>query len=108
MSDLMAQVRAYLDRDKWWASLTDEMRARINRNRQILGSLDDTHALNRSERGSGDTLCLVLGATVIGLGCLSLLAPELAPWLIGGSLLWLAASLPIAVGVGRWLGRRHG
>jgi hypothetical protein len=49
-ADTDAAVRAHLDHDAWWASLTDEQRASLERRRKILGSLDDTHALNRSER----------------------------------------------------------
>lgn len=43
-------INAHLSHADWWASLTDEGRARIERRRKILGSLEDTHALNRSER----------------------------------------------------------
>ena len=43
-------ARAHLDHDEWWASLTDEQRAHVERRRRVLGSIDDTHALNRSER----------------------------------------------------------
>lgn len=50
MNDLDTQIRAYLDHEKWLASLTDEQRAELTSRRQILGSLDDTHALNRWER----------------------------------------------------------
>jgi hypothetical protein len=51
-TDLLRQARAYLDHEKWWDGLTDEQRAELSRRRQILGSLDDTYALNRHERWS--------------------------------------------------------
>lgn len=44
-----ATYRAHLDH---YDALTDDQRAAASKRRQILGSLDDTHALNRSERGA--------------------------------------------------------
>jgi len=40
-------IRAHLDHADWEASMTDAQRAETRRRRAILGSLDDTHALNR-------------------------------------------------------------
>jgi hypothetical protein len=42
-------ARAYLDHAAWWDSLDDEQRAVLERRRRVLGSLDDTAALNRWE-----------------------------------------------------------
>jgi hypothetical protein len=59
------EARAYLDHDEWWESLTDEQRNKVAKRRQILGSLDDTYALNRSERGASTLLDALFAALTV-------------------------------------------
>lgn len=80
---------------------TDEQREIARKRRAILGSLDETHALNRDERGASEWLHAFLAATLIGLGALTLAYPELALWLLTGSLAYLV----VAVALGCLLGR---
>ena len=88
------QIRAYLDdRD-----VSDEQRAIEAKKRAILGSLDDTYALNRHERGHADPFWLYVGATGVALGALTLVEPRLLLVLFG----YLALALPFAV----WMGGR--
>lgn len=47
-----ARIRALTDGLRRWDAMTDEERAEAakpTKRQQVLGSLDDTHALNRSE-----------------------------------------------------------
>ena len=49
----LAAARALLDTGlRQWDRMTDEERAAKNERRSVLGSLDDTYALNRHERGA--------------------------------------------------------
>jgi hypothetical protein len=66
MTDDLSAARAYLDHEKWWAGLTDDQRAELSRRRSILGSLDETAALNRSERGFGTLAAAIYIALPMG------------------------------------------
>jgi hypothetical protein len=100
--DDLTTARAYLDNAR--RVLTDEQRAETNRRRAVLGSSDDTHALNRSERGCGD-LWLWLGSLLIALGALSLIEPRIL-WGLAAVLAYVIVALPVGVLVGR--GMRSG
>lgn len=41
-------INAHLSHADWWASLTDEQRANVERRRRVFGSLDVAHEMNRS------------------------------------------------------------
>ena len=43
-----ATIKAHLSHADWWASLSPDERADIERRRKILGGLDETAALNRA------------------------------------------------------------
>lgn len=47
--DDLTRARAYMNAEKRWAELTDEQRAAESKRRKVLGSSEDTAALNRSE-----------------------------------------------------------
>jgi hypothetical protein len=101
MTDDLATARAFLDHENWWDSLTDDQRAELSRRRSILGSLDDTHALNRSERGSASVLAIGIALVLTGIWLASRTQP------IGAYLLLVFG----AWSLGLWLmvrGARHG
>ena len=100
-------ARAYLDHDAWWADLTDDQRATISRRREVLGSLDDTHALNRSERGSADMLAVVFCAVAFLLVELSFAHARFAVAALAVIGLWVTVAVPVAVLIGRGMGRRR-
>lgn len=43
-----AAAKAHLSHNDWWASLSPEERANVERRRLILGGLDEAAALNRA------------------------------------------------------------
>lgn len=47
--NLDARLRGFREQEKLDATRTDEQKAIRDRRRKILGSLDDTYALNRAE-----------------------------------------------------------
>lgn len=104
MNDDLTRARAYLDNAKRIESLTDEQRAEESRRRQILGSLDDTHALNRAERGSADALAVAFCAVAFLLTELTFAHPHLALAALAVCVLWVAVALPFAVVIGRRIG----
>jgi len=94
-------ARAYLDHDAWWADLTDDQRATISRRREVLGSLDDTYALNRSERGFGT----LAAAFYIALPALAIWAIYLGHPVIAAVLCYVTVAVSVALLLGHMMRR---
>lgn len=107
-ADDLARARAFLvEQPKLDESLTDDQRAILNRRRKVLGSLDDTYALNRSERGSADMLAVVFCAVAFLLVELSFAHARFAVAALAVIGLWVTVAVPVAVVIGRGMGGRR-
>jgi hypothetical protein len=91
------RIRAFLDHEAWWESLADEQQDAIKRRRRILGSLEDTHALNRSERGGGAITLAFFAAAFAPLAATHYLGLVLAVALSAAiCLVWVVAGCCMA------------
>lgn len=95
--DDAATIRAYLDHDAWCASLTDDQRDTLAGRRQILGSLDETHGLNRHERQTDRGTIDALACTLNALPFVPLAAAHWLGWTWAGVLCGLLAVTALVV-----------
>lgn len=106
-----SHVTAFTASLKEWDAMTDEERADVAskpHRRDVLGSLDETHKLNRDERGTSELLPLV-GFSIAILGTFLALFFRTIGWaIVGGSLLWIGIGIAAAVVAGRGIAKRGG